>query len=100
MKSSEINQFFFLSQSFDTPTVCFQFLGKWYVMQKTSTGSRCLLYNFTASSEPNEYDLEQVSEHPVLGLASVDNKYHYTGHLVVPSSDTPAKMTVKFPLSK
>lgn len=89
-----------MSQSFDTPNVYFQFLGKWYVMQKTSTGSRCLLYNFTASSEPNEYDLEQVSEHPVLGLASVDNKYHYTGHLVVPSSDTPAKMTVKFPLSK
>jgi len=76
-----------------------KFLGKWYVIQKTSTGSRCVTYNFTASSEPHEYNLEQVSEHPVLGLASVDNKYHYTGHLTVPSMDTPAKMTVKFPLS-
>ncbi|XP_046681846.1 apolipoprotein D-like [Homalodisca vitripennis] len=76
-----------------------RFLGKWYVIQKTSTGSRCLTYNFTTAEEPNEYNLEQVSEHPVLGLASVDNKYHYTGHLVVPSLDTPAKMVVKFPLS-
>ncbi|XP_054280806.1 apolipoprotein D-like [Macrosteles quadrilineatus] len=76
-----------------------KFLGKWYVIQKTSTSSRCLTYNFTATSASNEYDLEQVSEHPILGLASVDNKYHYTGHLTVPSADTPAKMVVKFPLS-
>ncbi|XP_054261456.1 apolipoprotein D-like [Macrosteles quadrilineatus] len=76
-----------------------KFLGKWYVIQKTSTSSRCLTYNFTESSEPYEYDLEQVSEHPILGLASVDNKYHYTGHLTVPAPETPAKMVVKFPLS-
>lgn len=59
-----------------------------------------MTYNFTASAEPHEYDLEQVSEHPVLGLVSVDNKYHYTGHLTIPSMDTPGKMVVKFPLSE
>uniref|UniRef100_A0A1B6D487 Apolipoprotein D n=1 Tax=Clastoptera arizonana TaxID=38151 RepID=A0A1B6D487_9HEMI len=76
-----------------------QLLGKWYVIQKTSTGSRCLTYNFTASSEPDHYTIEQISEHPVLGLASVDNKYHYSGKLVVPNSETPAKMVVNFPLN-
>nr|AQM58296.1 lipocalin-like protein 1 [Pristhesancus plagipennis] len=75
-----------------------KFLGLWYAIQKTSTGSRCLTYNFTVGEEPGEYLLEQVSEHPVLGIASVDNKYHYTGSLKA-SSDIPAKMSVKFPLS-
>ncbi|XP_073973666.1 apolipoprotein D-like [Rhodnius prolixus] len=75
-----------------------KFLGVWYAIQKTSTGSRCLTYNFTVGAEPGEYLLEQVSEHPVLGVASVDNKYHYTGELKA-SSDIPAKMSVKFPLS-
>lgn len=75
-----------------------KFLGLWYAIQKTSTGSRCLTYNFTVGAEPGEYLLEQVSEHPVLGVASVDNKYHYTGELKA-SSDIPAKLSVKFPLS-
>lgn len=74
-------------------------LGKWYAIQKTSTGSRCLVYNFTASSEPGEYYVEQVSEHPVLGLANVDNKYHYKGQLSVPHPEMPGKMIVRFPLS-
>lgn len=76
-----------------------QFLGLWYAVQKTSTGSRCLTYNVTVGSEPGEYRLEQVSEHPVLGVASVDNKYHYTGELRL-TADVPAKMTVNFPLSE
>ncbi|XP_014258428.1 apolipoprotein D-like [Cimex lectularius] len=75
-----------------------QFLGLWYAIQKTSTGSRCLTYNFTVGEEPGEYFIEQVSEHPVLGIASVDNKYHYTGSLKA-SLDAPARMTVKFPLN-
>lgn len=75
-----------------------RFLGLWYAIQKTSTGSRCLTYNFTTAGEPGEYLLEQVSEHPVLGVASVDNKYHYTGELKA-NPDVPAKMTVKFPLN-
>ncbi|BET02236.1 Apolipoprotein [Nesidiocoris tenuis] len=75
-----------------------KFLGVWYAVQKTSTGSRCLTYNFTTGPEPGEYLLEQVSEHPVLGVASVDNKYHYTGELKA-SADVPARMSVKFPLS-
>ncbi|KAL1116646.1 hypothetical protein AAG570_005118 [Ranatra chinensis] len=76
-----------------------RFLGMWYVVQKTSTGSRCLYYNITQSPEPYEYTIEQVSEHPALGVVSVDNKYHYTGTLKVPQKDTPARMTVKFPLN-
>lgn len=76
-----------------------KFLGKWYVIQKTSTGSRCVYYNFTSEGEPGQYKVEQISEHPVLGLASVDNNYHYTGKLKVGSPDVPAKMTVRFPLS-
>uniref|UniRef100_A0A146KUD1 Apolipoprotein D n=1 Tax=Lygus hesperus TaxID=30085 RepID=A0A146KUD1_LYGHE len=75
-----------------------KFLGLWYGIQKTSTGSRCLTYNFTLGEEPGEYLLEQVSEHPVLGVASVDNKYHYTGQLKA-SSEVPARMSVKFPLN-
>ncbi|XP_054265997.1 apolipoprotein D-like [Macrosteles quadrilineatus] len=76
-----------------------KFLGKWYAIQKIHTVSRCLTYSFTPSSVPEEFNLEQVSEHPVLGLADVDNKYHYLGHLSVPSPSTPAEMIVKFPLS-
>ncbi|CAH0777131.1 unnamed protein product [Bemisia tabaci] len=76
-----------------------KFLGKWYVIQKTSTGSRCVIYNFTNTNEPDHYQIEQISEHPVLGLASVDNNYHYSGKLSVNDPDTPAKMTVRFPLS-
>lgn len=76
-----------------------QFLGKWYGIQKTSTGSKCLIYNFTKTEEPNVYKIEQVSEHPVLGLVH-DNNYHYTGTLKADIESVPAKMTVKFPLSK
>jgi len=76
-----------------------QFLGPWYVVQKTSTGSRCLTYNFTEAKEPGEFLIEQASEHPVLGIASVDNIYQYTGTLKVKRPETPARMTVKYPLS-
>lgn len=58
-----------------------------------------MTYNFTASSEPDEYYVEQISEHPILGLANVDNKYHYTGRITVPHPEIPGKMTVRFPLS-
>lgn len=86
------NAFFLLS---------FQFLGKWYVIQKTSTGSRCLVYNFTHVPEEKGYRVEQVSEHLLLGLTSVDHKYRYSGLLQAnENAATAANMTVRFPLSE
>ncbi|CAH0549531.1 unnamed protein product [Brassicogethes aeneus] len=74
-------------------------LGIWYVMEKTSTASSCITYNFTKTDEPGEYRVEQVSQHFLLGLTPLKHGYHYTGILKVPDSSIPAKMTVKFPLS-
>ncbi|XP_067014679.1 apolipoprotein D [Anabrus simplex] len=76
-----------------------RFLGKWYVIQKTSTGSRCLVNNYKVDNETGGYLLEQESEHLLLGLTSVDHIYRYTGKLSVPKANTPAKMVVNFPLS-
>lgn len=45
----------------------FQFLGPWYVIQKTSTASKCIGYNYTRGEEPGEFLISQVSNHPVLG---------------------------------
>lgn len=74
-------------------------LGEWYVIQKTSTASSCLLYNFTRGEEPGEYTIEQISQHPILGLTPVEHQYHYVGSLSVPEPSTPARMSVRFPLS-
>jgi apolipoprotein D and lipocalin family protein len=74
-------------------------LGLWYVIQKTSTGSTCITYNFTKTDEPEVYELEQVSQHFALGLTPLKHEYHYTGKLTVPDASIPAKMKVKFPLS-
>ncbi|XP_017781329.1 PREDICTED: apolipoprotein D-like [Nicrophorus vespilloides] len=74
-------------------------LGLWHVIQKTSTGSSCITYNFTKTTEPHVYELEQVSQHFALGLTPLHHEYHYTGKLTVPDDAVPAKMTVKFPLS-
>lgn len=75
-------------------------LGLWYVIQKTSTASHCITYNFTKTDEPEEYELIQDSQHFVLGLTPLKHDYKYTGRLTVPDPSTPAKMIVKFPLSK
>lgn len=74
-------------------------LGVWYVMQKTSTGSSCITYNFTKTDEPYTYELEQVSQHFALGLTPLSHEYHYTGKLTVPDEAVPARMSVRFPLS-
>lgn len=74
-------------------------LGIWYVIQKTSTGSSCIIYNFTRLPEPDEYQIEQISQHFALGLTPLEHEYHYTGHLTVKDPSVPAKMTVRFPLS-
>lgn len=78
----------------------FQFLGIWYAIQKTSTASSCLIYNITKGPEPGEYQIEQTSQHFALGLTPLKHEYSYTGEITVPFSDVPAKMQVKFPLSK
>lgn len=75
------------------------------MIQKTSTGSRCLVYNITRTPEAQgeahgQFRIEQISEHLLLGLTSVDHKYRYTGLLHVnPGATTNANMTVHFPLS-
>ncbi|XP_073948491.1 apolipoprotein D-like [Choristoneura fumiferana] len=76
-----------------------QLLGVWYVIQKTSTGSSCITYNFTATEEPGTYELEQVSQHLILGLTPLKHDYRYTGVLTVPDPSVPARMKVRFPLN-
>ncbi|XP_043289402.1 apolipoprotein D-like [Venturia canescens] len=76
-----------------------RFLGSWYVIQKTSTASKCVSYNYTRGEEPGEFLISQVSNHPILGLTPVDHEYHYTGELTVPEPSTPGRMQVRFPLS-
>lgn len=74
-------------------------LGIWYVMQKTSTASSCIIYNITKTDEPDEYKVEEISQHFLLALTPLKHGYHYTGTLKVPDSAIPARMTVSFPLS-
>ncbi|XP_071450534.1 apolipoprotein D-like [Hetaerina americana] len=76
-----------------------KFLGKWYVIQKTSTASKCIFYNFTLGEEPGEYRIVQASEHFLLGLTNVDHAYVYTGALRMKNHSNPADMIVRFPLS-
>lgn len=76
----------------------FQLLGKWYAIQKTSTSSRCLEYNFEKNEEPNTYKLDQMSEHSIINVAK-SNNYHYVGILKADPS-LPSRMIVNFPLSK
>ncbi|XP_053985808.1 apolipoprotein D-like [Hylaeus anthracinus] len=76
-----------------------RFLGIWYVIQKTSTASKCITYNYTRGEEPGEYVITQDSDHPVLGLTPLKHEYHYTGELSVPEPSTPGRMQVRFPLS-
>nr|XP_023022010.1 apolipoprotein D-like [Leptinotarsa decemlineata] len=74
-------------------------LGIWYVIEKTSTASSCIVYNITKTDEPEEYSIEEISQHFLLSLTPLRHGYHYRGTLTVPDSSVPAKMKVKFPLS-
>ncbi|XP_029668192.1 apolipoprotein D-like [Formica exsecta] len=76
-----------------------RFLGLWYVIQKTSTGSKCITYNYTRGEEPGEYVITQDSDHLILGLTPLKHEYHYTGELTVPEPSTPGRMEVRFPLN-
>lgn len=75
-----------------------QLLGKWYAIQKTSTSSRCLEYNFEKTDEPNSYKLDQMSENSIINVAK-SNNYHYVGTLKA-DQDLPSRMIANFPLSK
>jgi hypothetical protein len=77
-----------------------QFLGKWYVVQKTSTGSKCLTETYIKTNESAKYLIRQVSEHLILGLTTLNHEYTYEGELSVSDSSDPARMTVRFPLSE
>ncbi|VEN42820.1 unnamed protein product [Callosobruchus maculatus] len=74
-------------------------LGIWYVMEKTSTASSCIVYNISRTEEPGEYKIEEISQHFLLALTPLKHGYHYAGTLKVPDEAIPGKMTVKFPLS-
>ncbi|XP_068623489.1 apolipoprotein D-like [Battus philenor] len=74
-------------------------LGLWYVIQKTSTASHCITYNFSRTDEPGKFEIEQVSQHFILGLTPLDHDYRYKGILTVPDPAVPARMKVRFPLS-
>lgn len=58
------------------------------------------MYNVTRGDEPGEYFIEQTSQHFALGLTPLKHEYSYTGSLSVPNAELPAKLRVKFPLSK
>ncbi|XP_057664569.1 apolipoprotein D-like [Diorhabda carinulata] len=74
-------------------------LGIWYVIEKTSTGSSCILYNITRSDEPGQFNIEEISQHFLLALTPLKHGYHYKGTLKVLDKSVPAKMSVSFPLS-
>jgi hypothetical protein len=70
------------------------------VIQKTSTGSKCLIDTFAKTNETGKYVIQQVSEHLILGLTSLNHEYTYEGIITVPDSSDPARMVVRFPLSE
>ncbi|XP_045466228.1 apolipoprotein D-like [Harmonia axyridis] len=74
-------------------------MGIWYAIEKTGTASSCVVYNFSKTDEPYEYDLVQTSQHFILKYTPIEHVYKYTGRLTVPDPVTPAKMSVKFPLN-
>jgi len=74
-----------------------KFKGSWYVIQKFSTSSTCLKYNF-ADGADGKMRLIQSSQHYALDAVGVDD-FTYTGVLTIPDSADPARMKVKFPLN-
>jgi len=74
-----------------------KFMGEWYVIEKFSTASSCMKYNFT--KEDGKLRLVQTRQHFILDTIGVDHVYTYTGVLTVPDDDKKARMRVKFPLN-
>ena len=79
-----------------------QFLGDWFVYQKTSSSAKCLVNNYALDSERlGVFKLEQSSVHAVLGLTSRDGRWRYNGELTLRENATSkADLQVKYSLSK
>lgn len=75
-----------------------KFLGKWYAIQKTSSSSRCIMYNFGQTDLRKQFTVQQISENGVIGVVK-DNTYKYRGVLETSDEKSPSDMTVKFPLN-
>ena len=86
--------------------------GLWYVTQKFSTKSSCLTYQFKTDQfgfksveqvgawRVWQLTVLQVRRLPYTGAVGLDSDYVYTGKLYTPQEATPARMIVKFPLSR
>lgn len=79
-----------------------QFIGDWFVYQKTSSSAKCLVNNYALDSEqPGVFKLEQSSVHQVLGLTSRDGRWRYNGELTLRENATSkADLQVKYSLSE
>ncbi|KAJ6646755.1 UBX domain-containing protein 1, partial [Pseudolycoriella hygida] len=73
-----------------------KFLGRWYAIEKTSTESSCLIYNFKKDVEEGEFLLEQTSERYPTSL-NISYIFDYTGYLK--AGKNSSKMVINFPLN-
>jgi len=73
--------------------------GVWYVTQKFATRSTCLTYEFT-TDELGFKEITQLRQLPYSEKVGLDHEYKYTGKLYAANEAQPAKMNVRFPLSK
>lgn len=69
-----------------------KFLGMWYVIEKTSTSSECVRYNFTKTDD-GHLQIEQTMK------VLTNTPIRYIGDLEVPEPGVPSLMRVKFPLN-
>jgi len=73
--------------------------GTWYVMEKTSTTSRCLTYTFL-TDEDGFKTVRQASRLKLADTVGYHQDFVYTGQLASPEQfSAPARMTVQFPLN-
>uniref|UniRef100_A0A1B0CL21 Putative apolipoprotein d/lipocalin lipocalin lipocalin n=1 Tax=Lutzomyia longipalpis TaxID=7200 RepID=A0A1B0CL21_LUTLO len=75
-----------------------QFLGTWYVIQKTKTESRCIQHQITPLENEREYRISQVSPHHILDKFPLKHEHTYAGFLVTDAT-SPARMKVRYALS-
>uniref|UniRef100_A0A1B0CL22 Putative apolipoprotein d/lipocalin lipocalin lipocalin n=1 Tax=Lutzomyia longipalpis TaxID=7200 RepID=A0A1B0CL22_LUTLO len=75
-----------------------QFLGTWYVIQKTITGYRCIQHQITPLENEREYKISQVSPIDLLDKLLLKNEHTYAGFLVA-NAACPARMKVHYAFS-
>ncbi|XP_069678973.1 apolipoprotein D-like [Periplaneta americana] len=73
------------------------FMGMWYVLYRTSTGTDCLTLNIEATDNPEKFRVIEVSKHLFVGLTNINHKYSYEAELTVPDKSEPARMKIKLP---